>query len=117
MIRHLCHAHGCADAVPPRMLFCYRHWKSLERRIQDAIWAEYRAGQETDKNPSLRYLAVQQYAIGAVAFKPYDEQAALAATPYLLKSIFYRRAAIAAGEGDPLPWVALPTDTVEGVPE
>lgn len=107
---HHCHAHGCTDQVPPRMLMCYRHWKALETRIQAAIWAEYRAGQETDKSPSLRYLAVQQYAIGAVAFKPDSESAALAAAPYFVQSIFYRMAAIRAGEGDPLPWVALPTD-------
>jgi hypothetical protein len=107
---HTCHAHGCAQSTPPRMLFCYPHWKGLDRRIQDAIWAEYRAGQETDKDPSLRYLAVQQYAIAAVVFKPNDEAAALLAVPYLARSILHRRAAIAAGDGDPLPWVQLTAD-------
>jgi hypothetical protein len=98
------------------MLFCYPHWKALDRRIQDAVWREFRAGQEVDKDPSLRYLAVQQYAIGAGAFRPDDAQAALDAAPYLVRSIFYRRAAIREGYGDPLPWVALPVDR-EGVVE
>ncbi len=107
---HTCHAHGCKIAIPPKLLFCAPHWRSLEKRVQDAVWAEYRPGQETDKDPSLRYLAVQQYAISCVAFKPYDEAAALICTEYLVRSIFYRRAAIAHGDGDPLPWAPLPAD-------
>jgi hypothetical protein len=44
--------------------------------MRDAIWAEYTAGQERTKMPTVRYLAVQQRAIGEVAFKPNDEDAA-----------------------------------------
>lgn len=101
---HTCHAHGCSVAVPPKMLMCYPHWRKVPKQIQAAIWQEYRPGQEQDKHPSRRYLAVQQLAIGSVAFKPHDEEAARIAAPYLLKSIVYRQQAIDAGEGDPLPW-------------
>lgn len=104
---HLCHAHECTQPVAPAMFMCRAHWFALERRLQKAIWREYRSGQENDKDPSLRYLAVQQYAIGSLVFKPFDEVAALAAVPYLVKSELCRRAAIAAGEGDPLDWLPL----------
>lgn len=60
---HTCHAHACTRAVPPRMFMCRAHWFSLRKPIRDAIWNEYRSGQEIDKRPSLRYLAVQQRAI------------------------------------------------------
>jgi hypothetical protein len=59
---HHCHAHGCNRSVPPRMFACREHWFALSKEMQDAIWREYRSGQEVDKRPSLRYLAVQQLA-------------------------------------------------------
>lgn len=107
-MRHHCHAHGCEAPVPPKMFMCAVHWRSLPKKLQDAIWREYRSGQERDKRPSLRYLAVQQRAVGALAFKPHDEAAAVAAAPYLLRAQKYRLLAIASGQGDPLDGIAAP---------
>jgi hypothetical protein len=70
--------------------------------MRDAIWREYRPGQEDDKRPSARYMAVQRRAVGEVAFKPHDEVAAAVAAPYLLDSEEWRQRAIERGEGDPL---------------
>jgi hypothetical protein len=109
-MNHTCHAHGCSVDVPPRMFMCRRHWYALARRLRAAIWQEYRPGQEIDKSPSVRYLAVQRYAVGSLLFKPHDEQAAAAAAPYLLQSHLYRCEAIRSGVGDPLPWLALPSE-------
>lgn len=103
---HTCHAHGCTRVVPPRMFACRLHWFALRPALQRAIWHEYRFEQEIDKKPSLRYLCVQQRAVGELAFKPNDEAAALAAAPYLLKSNTYRLEAIERGMGDPLAGIA-----------
>lgn len=113
---HTCHAHGCGIVIPPRLFMCRQHWYSLSRRLQTAIWREYRSGQERDKKPSLRYLAVAQRAIGELAFLPDDEQAAAAAAPYLLRAEVFRNRAIGAGGGDPLPWLPRHSDLlpVEG---
>lgn len=81
--------------------------------MRDAVWREYRQGQERDKKPSLRYLAVQQHAIGEVAFKPYDEGAAAASAPYLLNAVRYRLLAIERGEGDPLEGLAALPDATK----
>ena len=105
---HTCHAHDCGAPVPPAMFACRKHWYSLRAPMRDAIWREYRRGQEVDKRPSARYLAVQQRTIGEVAFKPNDEQAAIDAAPYLLKSEYWRARAISAGHGDPLEGLAPP---------
>ncbi len=110
---HTCHAHGCEAAVPPSMVFCKLHWFSLRKPMRDAVWREYRQGQERDKKPSLRYLAVQQHAIGEVAFKPYDEGAAAASAPYLLNAVRYRLLAIERGEGDPLEGLAALPDATK----
>lgn len=99
---HTCHAHDCHRQVPPSMLMCRGHWFSLRKAMRGAIWREYRPGQERDKKPSLRYLAVQRRAVGEVVFKPNDERAAAAAAPYLLESERLRRACVEAGHGDPL---------------
>lgn len=99
---HTCHAHGCKVAVPPKMFMCRAHWFALRRPIQQAIWREYRPGQENDKQASLRYLAVQQRAIGELVFRPNDEAAASASTVYLLTAEVMRTRAIDAGQGDPL---------------
>ncbi len=103
-MKHHCHAYGCQLPVPPRMFMCRKHWGMLDRRLQLAIWRYYRPGQENDKKPSVQYLAVQQYAIGKLAFKPNDEQAARDAVSYLWKAHQFRQVAIDAGEHDPLPW-------------
>lgn len=103
MSAHTCHAPDCGKRVPPKMFMCREHWYSLKKGTRDAIWREYRPGQEQDKRPSRRYLAVQRAALAEVVFKPNDEAAALKAAEYLASAVFYRDAAIAAGEGDPLP--------------
>jgi len=105
---HTCHAHGCGTPVPPAMFMCRSHWYALRAPMRAAVWREYRRGQEVDKRPSARYLAVQQRAVGEVAFKPNDEQAAKDAAPYLIKSEYWRTRAISAGAGDPLEGLAAP---------
>lgn len=103
---HACHAHGCQKAVPPRMFMCLAHWRKVRKPLQDAIWREYRPGQENDKSPSARYMAVQRRAVAEVAFRPNDEKAATDAAPYLIESELWRDRAIAAGDGDPLAGIA-----------
>lgn len=84
------------------MLACRSHWYSLRKELRDAVYREYRRGQERDKRPSLRYLCVQQRAVAEMAFKPHDEQAARDAAPYLLNSELIRRRCIDMDLGDPL---------------
>jgi hypothetical protein len=84
------------------MFMCKPHWFGLPAAVRSAIWREYRPGQENDKAPSERYLAVQRWAVGLTAFKPNDEQAAAVSAPYLLAAQEHRRNCIAAGLGDPL---------------
>lgn len=84
------------------MFMCKPHWFSLPQPLRDAIWAEYRPGQERDKMPSARYMAVQQLAISRTAFKPNDEAAALSAARYLERALRFQQQAIDAGDGDPL---------------
>jgi hypothetical protein len=88
------------------MFACRGHWASVRKVLQDAIWREFREGQEVDKRPSLRYLAVQQRAVAELAFKPNDEEAARVAAEYLVNSERFRKAAIDAGAGDPLAGIA-----------
>ena len=93
---------------------CREHWFSLSKPLRDAIWKEYQPGQEQTKRPSIRYLAVQQRAIGELVFKPNDEAAAVLAAPYLLRSHKFRVLAIATGEGDPLEGIAsMPAEELE----
>ncbi len=99
---HLCHAHGCYTAVPPKMFMCKPHWFALPVELRNAIWREYRPGQEITKNPSPRYMAVQKLAVAYVTFKPNDEKAAATAAQYLFDAEVWRAAAIHEGKGDPL---------------
>ena len=99
---HTCHAHGCKQPVPPAMWGCRSHWYSLPKKIRDAVWREYRPGQENTKTPSLRYMAVQRLAVAHTAFKPHDEAAAYAAAQYTLEALEWRKLAIERGQGDPL---------------
>lgn len=55
---HECHWPGCARQVPPALWGCREHWYKLPKQLRDAIWKEYRPGQEIDGKPSERYLAV-----------------------------------------------------------
>lgn len=65
---HLCHAHKCEVSVPPRMLFCAKHWRMLPAPAQRIVWHHYRPGQEQDKRPSAHYLLAQGVAVVLVAF-------------------------------------------------
>lgn len=99
---HHCHAHGCKTPVPPKMFMCREHWFALPVPFRDAVWREHRPGQERDKSPSCRYLAVTFHCIMRVAFKPHDEAAAKICARYLSLSEEMRAQAIADGAGDPL---------------
>ena len=102
MTEHRCHAHGCERSVPPSRFACEQHWFTLRKPLRDAIWREYRSGQERDKRPSPRYCAVQRLAVAELAFKPNDEQAARTVAFYLQHALRWRQQAIEEGLGDPL---------------
>lgn len=57
---HGCHWTGCTRQCPPAMWGCKEHWFKLPKALRDAIWKEYRPGQEKDGTPSERYLVVAQ---------------------------------------------------------
>lgn len=99
---HRCHAHACYTQVPPRMFMCRRHWSKLRPQVRAAVWREYRSGQERDKRPSDRYLAVASLAIAELVFVPHSETAAREALPYLDRALRARARAIDTGHGDPL---------------
>ena len=84
------------------MFMCRAHWFKLRKPMQKAIWREYRPGQERDKNPSQRYLAVQRLAVAEVAFRPNDAKSLEVMKPYLVASMQARVQAIREGAGDPL---------------
>jgi hypothetical protein len=66
---HLCHARGCGNPVPPRLLMCLRHWRMVPIDIQRRVWKHFRPGQENDKRPSPEYIEVMKEAIEVVAKK------------------------------------------------
>jgi hypothetical protein len=113
-MRHYCHAHGCNVVVPPSMMMCKSHWYALPKATRDAIWREYRRGQEVDKSPSIRYLAVQRLAVAQVAFRPHDEEAAKICAQYMRHALYYRELAVQNGQGDPLEGLALSRATSAG---
>lgn len=57
---HTCHWTNCGKQVPPAMWGCKEHWFKLPKPLRDAIWKEYRPGQEKDGTPSDRYLIVAE---------------------------------------------------------
>ncbi len=59
-MKHTCHWPDCNKPVPPAMWGCKAHWFKLPKVLRDEIWKSYRPGQETDKKPSAKYLAVAQ---------------------------------------------------------
>jgi hypothetical protein len=81
---------------------CPTHWFALPQKIRDAIWREYRPGQDLDKDPSLRYLAVQRLACAYSVFRPYDAKSVLSTLAYVAEAMRYSKEAIAEGFGDPL---------------
>ncbi len=89
------------------MFACRAHWFALRKKTRDAIWREYRPGQENDKNPSVRYLSVQRFACAELVFRPKDEAAALECGRYLAEAIRFRQEAIEQGDGDPLGELSL----------
>lgn len=107
---HACHAHGCSRQVPPRMFMCRDHWRRLPRKFKNAIWREYRPGQERSKTPTARYMAVQQMAIGTIAFRPNDEAEAQISGDYVLRAMMFARMAMDDGDGNPLDGL-LPAGT------
>jgi hypothetical protein len=46
---------------------CGRHWRSVPKVIQRAVWRHYRAGQCDDKDVSKAWLQAADAAIGFVA--------------------------------------------------
>lgn len=104
---HKCHAHGCETIIAPKLFMCPKHWHSLPRPIQAEIWAAYTPGQESTKTPSLRYLAVQQYAIARVASGTADQESRANAVEHLQSAFRWREESIAAGEGDPIGTLIL----------
>jgi hypothetical protein len=64
---HHCHARGCTVAVRPEFLMCGRHWRSVPKAIQRAVWRHYRAGQCDDNDVSKAWLQAADAAIGFVA--------------------------------------------------
>ena len=83
------------------MFMCRQHWYSLRRPLRDAVWREYRPGQEVDKEPSSRYMAVQRRAVAEVAANTPELDRAIA-IDYLRRSEQWRRRAVRDGMGDPL---------------
>lgn len=79
---HTCHAHGCAKAVPPKLLMCLNHWRMVPRHLQSMVWRHYRPGQEIDKNPSREYLLAQRAAVWAVFVAEGRERSASQLTSY-----------------------------------
>lgn len=66
---HTCHATDCKVAVPPEMFMCKRHWFSLPKRMRNAIWRTYRAGQCGDWNISHGYAEAARTAVQYIAEK------------------------------------------------
>lgn len=67
VINHRCHARNCPSPVPPSRFMCRKHWFMVPKKLRDSIWSNYRPGQETDKQPTQRYLEVTNEAIEFVA--------------------------------------------------
>jgi hypothetical protein len=117
---HTCHAPDCKRLVPARMFACPWHWAQLPGKIQDAIWNEYREGQEISKRVSWRYAAVQRLACAYLVFEPHSEAAVLKAFPYLAEAVRYSKEAIKDGQGDPLEglipkeWPTMPVVKARG---
>lgn len=64
---HRCHADGCGERVPPKLLMCARHWRMVPAKLQADVWRTYRPGQETDKHPSREYVDAARAAIESIA--------------------------------------------------
>jgi len=49
------------------MHMCARHWRMVPRRLQSALWANYRRGQERTLTPSAAYLRAAADCVRSVA--------------------------------------------------
>lgn len=67
MSAHFCHARNCKTSVRPSLFMCRKHWYMVPKDLRDAIWENYRPGQEITKDPSDEYVTVSRAAIEAVA--------------------------------------------------
>jgi hypothetical protein len=56
MSNHKCHAFNCPKETPPSLFMCKRHWFTLPANLRNAILANYRRGQELDKQPTVAYM-------------------------------------------------------------
>lgn len=107
---HTCHAHDCETPVPSRVFACRPHWFLLPENIRAAILREYRPGQERTKDPSASCMAVQRFAVGYLAFRPNDDEAARVVARYFHEAFRWRTLALAQGAEDPLRGL-LPEET------
>ena len=89
--------------MPPRFLFCAPHWHATRKTLQNAIWNEYRVGQEERKDPTSRYLAIQLLCVSELAYRPSGgvPPSVGVAHAYGEQAEHFRQKAIAAGQGDP----------------
>jgi hypothetical protein len=76
---HHCHALACTASVPPQMHMCPKHWRTVPARLQRALWAAYRLGQEDDMQPSAGYLRAAAACVGAAAYAEGHDEDAVAA--------------------------------------
>lgn len=53
---HACHNPSCGRPLPAHLVAHLSAWKALPFALRDAIWTNYRAGQEDDKKPTREYL-------------------------------------------------------------
>ncbi len=64
---HHCHALNCDTDVPPRLHMCPKHWRMVPKALKDALWGNYRRGQERDMQPSPAYLRAAAACVRSVA--------------------------------------------------
>lgn len=60
---HLCHRPGCGKPLSPSLVACREEWFQLPASIRNAIWRNYRKGQEHDKTPSREYVVALHAAL------------------------------------------------------
>ena len=56
MNTHPCHNPNCRKPLPAHLVSHKSAWLALPKALRDAIWREYRAGQEDDKRPTMAYI-------------------------------------------------------------
>lgn len=63
MSTHTCHNPNCNKPLPARYVVHAKAWYQLPRAMRLRIWALYRPGQETDKQPSYEYVLELEAAV------------------------------------------------------